>query len=269
VDQDRQHVHAALAIAPDRRSLTERHLIRSLAESVYRLAQIQRLQQKAVCADTYREALNFADEAGDTVGQAFIASGLGNAFLSVDSLHDLDEAERWFQKSLEVGDAENALVRGRTLGQLGLVAYQRFNDTRDETRTAGEHSRHLAEAARRYEQALEMIPETAVIDRGATHNQLGNIYRVRGDTERALYHYSQGIRHSELADDAFGAGQTRFNVALTLLGADRLSDARIYAEAALNNFQNFGDRAASEIDKAKRLVSVIDQHRTAGSVNAG
>jgi hypothetical protein len=39
----------------------------------------------------------------------------------------------------------------------------------------------------------------------------------------------------------------------------RLPDARAYAEAALVNFQRFGDRAAQEIQKAEQLIAEIDQ----------
>jgi hypothetical protein len=51
----------------------------------------------------------------------------------------------------------------------------------------------------------------------------------------------------------------RFNVALALLGADQLTDARAYAGAALANFRTFGNRAAAHIQNAERLIADIDQ----------
>jgi tetratricopeptide (TPR) repeat protein len=118
---------------------------------------------------------------------------------------------------------------------------------------------HIAEAARLYEQALDMMPATAVTERGIIHSQLGNIYNDAGDIDRALHHYQQDIRYCEQTGDIFGAGETRANVAIALLRADRLTDARAYAEAALVNFRTFGDRAADHIQEAERLIAAIDQ----------
>jgi tetratricopeptide (TPR) repeat protein len=259
VDWCRQHAQPALAVNPDGRDAIQRNIIRSLAMSLHELAEIQSEQGSSSSAATYKEALDVARAISDPAAQSFVALGLGNAFLNIDSLRNLDEAERWYRQSLAVAAAGDELTRGRILGQLGRVAYERFNDARVGKRPLKELARLLTESARLYEQALATIPQTAVIDRAATHNQLGNIYQNVGDVERALHHYRQCIRYGEEVGDAFGTGLTRYNVAVALLEAGRHSDARAYAEAALANFQIFGDRAASEIDHAQRLVSTIDQ----------
>jgi ABC-type transporter Mla subunit MlaD len=67
------------------------------------------------------------------------------------------------------------------------------------------------------------------------------------------------VNEPAIAGDIFGAGETRANVAMALLAAGRLSDARAYAEAALANFRTFGDRAADHIQDIERLVANIDQ----------
>jgi tetratricopeptide (TPR) repeat protein len=111
-----------------------------------------------------------------------------------------------------------------------------------------------------------LFPPTAIAQRGVAHNQLGVIFRRVGDIDRALQHYQQDIRYCEQAGDIFGAGLTRENVAIALLQADRVADARAYAEAALANFRTFGDRAADRIQNAERLLALIAQaeaqHRT-------
>jgi tetratricopeptide (TPR) repeat protein len=104
-----------------------------------------------------------------------------------------------------------------------------------------------------------MMPATAVKERGTIHNQLGNIHHNADDTDRALHHYQQDIRYCEQTGDIFGAGETRANVAIALLDAGRLSDARAYAEAALANFRTFGDRAAAHIQRTEHLIAAIDQ----------
>ena len=258
-DWNRQRAQPALAVAPDRRDATQRHAINTLVASLQGLGDIQREKGSPTCVATLREALDMASASGDTVGQAVTAFNIGRAYRNIADLRNLDEAERWYRMSLDLRAPHDGLGRGRCVGQLGLIAYERFNDARVAKRPVGELAHHLAEAARLYEQALDMMPATAVTERGTIHNQLGIIYRNAGDIDRALYHYQQDIRYCERAGDIFGAGETRANVAMALLAAGRLSDARAYAEAALANFRTFGDRAADHIQDIERLVANIDQ----------
>jgi len=156
--------------------------------------------------------------------------------------------------SLDLVAPDDTFGRGRCVGQLGRLAHERFLDVRKANRPVEELAHHLAEAARLYEQALDMMPATAIAERGTIHNQLGNIYHDAGDIDRALHHYQQDIRYCEQAGDIYGAGETRLNVSITLFQASRLADARAYAEAALANFRTFGDRATDRIQRAERLI---------------
>lgn len=259
VDWNRQRAQPALAVTPGRRDAMQRNAIRTLAASLHELAEIQREQGTPACAATYREALDLADAIGDTAAQAACAFNLGHAYEDIAELRNLDEAEHWCRKSLDLHAPDDGLGRGQCLGQLGRVAFERFQEARTAKRPAEELARHLTEAARLYEQALEMMPTTAVTDRGIAHNQLGIIYRSADDIDRALHHYRQSIQYGDKAGDIFGAGQRRFNVAIGLLQADRLADARAYAEAALANFRTFGNRAADEIQDTEGLIADIDQ----------
>jgi tetratricopeptide (TPR) repeat protein len=267
VDWDRQR---AQSNDPQRSEKLRRILGRSLSQ----LAYLQEQQGNPECVPTYREALGIAKTTEDSVLQSDIALRLGNAFLSIDSQRDLDKAEQWYRQSLNLAAKSDDRARGRILGQLGRVAYARFEDARDNKRPAEELLTFLNESARLYEEALETISHSAGPDRAAMHHQLGNIYSSAGDMDRALHHYHQGIRYSEQAGDIFGAGETRFNVAVALLNAGRFSDAQAYAAAALDNFQHFGDRAGSAINQARRLISIIDEVTNAdtrpksGSVDA-
>jgi hypothetical protein len=54
-------------------------------------------------------------------------------------------------------------------------------------------------------------------------------------------------------------GKAREDAAKTLARSGRLTDARAYAEAALANFETFGDRAATNIQDAERLIATIDE----------
>jgi tetratricopeptide (TPR) repeat protein len=259
VDWRRQRAEPALAAAPDRRDAMQQHAIRSLGTSLHELGQIQRQQGSPTCAAAYREALDLANAAGNTVGQATYSFNIGHAYKDIAEMRDLDEAERWYRMSLGLRPTHDGLARGGCVAQLGMVAYERFMEAQTAKRPVEELAHHIAEAARLYEEALDMMPATAVTARGIAHNQLGVIYSEAGDIDRALHHYQQDIRYCEQTGDIFGAGQTRENVALTLATAGRLSDARAYAEAALANLRTFGDRETHSIQKIERLIDAIDQ----------
>ncbi len=143
--------------------------------------------------------------------------------------------------------------------QLGAVALERFDDAR----AAGEAEpvllEHLNAALRYYQQALDLTPADDHEKRAITENQLGLIYRRAGDTGQALRHYQQSIQHDEARGNIYGAGQTRYNIALLLAGVGRTSDALLYARAALDNFQQAGPGAASDADAARQLIADLEQ----------
>ena len=83
---------------------------------------------------------------------------------------------------------------------------------------------HLNAAIRSYQQALDLIPADDQETRAISEHQLGDVYGRAGDTGQALRHYQQAIQHEEARGDIFGAGQTRYNIALLL--AERRPDRR-------------------------------------------
>jgi tetratricopeptide (TPR) repeat protein len=259
VDWDRRHAQPALAVTPDQRDAMQRQAVDILAISLQALAHIQRGQGSPTCATTFREALDLASATGNTAAQAVYAFNLAHAYKDIAELRNLDEAERWYGKSLDLRPPDDRLGRGMCVGQLGSVAYERFEDARTAGRPVEELARYIAEAARLYEQALDMMPATAVTERGTIHNMLGNIYDDTGDIDRALHHYRQSIQYADKAGEIFLAGGRRFNVAVTLADADRLTDARAYAEAALTNYRTFGDRAADLIQRTEGLIAKIGE----------
>jgi hypothetical protein len=59
--------------------------------------------------------------------------------------------------------------------------------------------------------------------------------------------------------DCFGAGQTRYNVAVTLFNADRLADAREWARAALRDYESCGN-ADEKVMLTAKLLERIESH---------
>ncbi|MFP5286466.1 MAG: tetratricopeptide repeat protein [Thermoanaerobaculia bacterium] len=212
---------------------------------------------RAECVPAYEESLELSERIGERAGAATCAFNLGTAFKDLPALRDLDQAEGWYRRSLELYEEHERHDRGQCVGQLGSVAHERFLDARTAKRPKEELLRHLNEAVKRYHEALDLLPADAVNDLAVSHNQLGLIYRSAGDLDRAVQHYREAIRYDEAQGDLYGAALARFNVALALLDAKRRVDALEYAEAALRGFEPYGAGAAQDIEDTRRLIAAI------------
>src|SRR5262249_17763095 len=132
----------------------------------------------------------------------------------------------------------------------------------DDARAAGEAQavllEHLNAALRHYQQALDLDDADDHQNRGVDEHQLGNIFWRAGDTGQALRHYQQSIQHKETRGDIYGAGRTRFAIALLLANAGRTDDALHYARAALDNYHRAGPGAATSTAAAERLIADLE-----------
>ena len=259
VDWDRRRATDALAKPSEDLIRAERGPIRTLAVSLHNLGQIQREQGRAECVDAYRESLDLSERIGDRAGAASVAINLGHGYKDLPALRDLDQAEQWYRRSLELRDEHDLQGRGGCLGALGNVVVERFREAHAADRPEDELLRHLKDAVRFYHQALDLLPEDDVDGLATAHNALGATYGVVGDLDRALPHYNVAIQYQEKQGNLYRAGQTRYNVALALVGAGRFADARDYALAALRNFESYRDRAAADIEDTKRLLERIEE----------
>jgi tetratricopeptide (TPR) repeat protein len=251
---------AAVALATPADSLTpvQRVQISNLAASLNQLGNILRSQEDPGCLQYFQEALALDQRIGDRAGEADDSGALGNAYLDVPGLRDLDQAERWFDRSLSLR-ANDQAGRAKNLNSLGTVARQRY----DAARAAGEAEpvllEHLNAALRSHQQALDLTPAGDHENRGIVENQLGNIYRQAGDVRRALGHYQRSIQHKEVRGDIYAAALTRYNIALLLAENDRASDALHYARAVLEGLQHAGPGAADIADRARQLIISLEQ----------
>jgi len=245
-------------------------LIRTLAASLAGLGDIQREQGEGACVTAYEEAATLLQRIGDRAAEAVAAFNLGYAYLQITTLRDLDttarldEAERWYQRSLDLRPPNEAQGRAQSTGQLGLVAYERFRAGRAAGAADSELLRHLNAAAQRYQEMLNLLPSTVLPDLAVAHNQLGVIYDDAGQTALARQHYDKSISYKEQSDDHYGAAGTRYNVAIMYAQSGDLATALLYAESALRGFQS-SPNAADRVQLAQQLIALIQRDKQGGT----
>ncbi len=259
VDWDRQRAAPALAAPPQELDDTQQNAIRTLAVSVSNLGDILREQGKPDCVEFYKEDYGLSLRIDDQPGAAVTAFNLGHAYEEIPALRDLDEAERWYRRSLELRAEGDRLGRSKCLSVLGYVARERFKEARAANKPGEELSRHFNTALQFYQQSLELIPPNAVDDLAVVHNQLGVIYHDAGDLESALPHYREAIRYAEVGGNLYKAAMYRYNVAVGLRGAGRLDEALLYAQEALRNYATYGEGAAKDVQRTQQLIALIEQ----------
>ncbi len=257
---DRDRAAAALTAPPASLTAGQRNQVHNLAASANDLGRILYEQRDPGCLPRFQEALDLSHLIGDQSAEAEAALSLGTSCLYVPGLQDLDQAEQWFRRSLSLRGDSDRLGRAKCLGSLGGVALARLDDAS----TAGQPGPvllgHLNAALRGYQQALDLTLADDHETRSTTEHQLGTVYHRAGDTRQALHHYQQAIQHQETRGDIYGAGQTRYNIALLLLNSDgRAADALLYARAALDNFRQAGPGATDLAARTGQLIARLEQ----------
>jgi len=117
----------------------------------------------------------------------------------------------------------------------------------------------LNKALGQYLYTLELLPKNAVDDLAVTHNAIGVIYKNAGQIDQALHYYNGSIRYKEASGNHFGAGRTRYNIALMMAQHGRFEEALLYARAALKNFEPYGEGAVQGIAVTKKLIRQIEE----------
>ncbi len=253
---------AALAVPVASLTQSDRTRIRNLSVAFNNLGNILLAQDDPGCLPQFQEAFSLAQRIGDRQWEAQVAGSLGNACM-LPGQSDLGQAENWLQHSLSLRDDNDRLGRALCLAVLGQVALGRVDDALDAGESESVLLKHLNAALSRYQQSLDLSPADDHEHRGVAEHQLGNIYRRSGDTSQALRHYRQAIQHDEARGYIYGAGQTRYGIAILLEEDDRISEALHYARAALHNYQEAGPGAADDADDARQFIAQLEQ-RTAG-----
>jgi tetratricopeptide (TPR) repeat protein len=255
----RDQAAAALAVPASSLTPVQRNQIGNLGGALVELGNVLLEQDDPECLPALQEAFALEQKADDRWGAAQAAGGLGSVYLSVTELSDLDQAEQWFRRSLQLRPDSDRHGRAHCLNSLGSVDLYRFNDALAARQPEAVLLEHLNAALRSYQQSLDLTPADDHETRAVTENQLGTVFRQAGDTSQALRHYQRSLQHEEARGNIYGAGQTRHNIALLLYRDGRADDALHYARAALDNFQQAGPGAAREADIARGYITELEQ----------
>jgi tetratricopeptide (TPR) repeat protein len=262
----REQAEEALEVPADLLNEDQHRLIRNLGVALTELGDVLRFQGNLGCLAYYREALTLDQRIGDRQAEAQDAGSLGNIYLDQDNvmpqLRDLDEAERWFKYSLSLRAAGDLIGRAANLGSLGGVARERFRDALEARQPAPVLLKHLNDALRDLNEALDLTPADDHAARGRREGVIGDIFAAAGDVGQALPHYQRSIHHAEVRGDKFRAGVTRYNVAVLLANDGRNGEALHYARAALDNFYEVGPGAAPDAADTEHLIAVLEQRTT-------
>jgi tetratricopeptide (TPR) repeat protein len=222
------------------------------------LGDILLLQEDPSCLSHYQEALALAQRIGDRAAEAQDAGSLGNAYLMVPALRDLDQAERWLRHSLSLRPDRDRYGRSKCLTVLGGIALERFNEAHAAGQAEPMLLKHINTALRSYQEALKLTPADDHEALGIRENQLGNVFSSAGETGQALRHYQRAVQHKEAHGDVYGAGTTRYNIAVLLARDGRINDALQYVYAALGNLRQAGQGAAPQVAVAERLITILE-----------
>ncbi|MEO1165975.1 MAG: tetratricopeptide repeat protein, partial [Chloroflexota bacterium] len=241
----------------------ERSQIRSLSMSMGELARIQREQGEVICINNYKEAYDLLLRIEDLSAAATVAFNLGHAYRKTGAASDLENAEKWYQRSLDLTPKGDFWGRATSLGQLGLVAYERFIEVRAEKNWENA-TEHIRTALTHYQDALSLFPANAINELAVTHNQLGIIYRSVGEITQALDHYQKSVHYDEQADNHYSAANTRYNMALLFESQGQFEHAMVYTDATLKGYQLYGERTAQEQAKVMRLIERIKAEMQGG-----
>lgn len=122
VGWSRGQAEAAPAAPATALTRDQRWAIENLAGSLGSLGDVLYDQDDPGCLPHYQEALALNERIADRSAQAQWAGSLGNAYLYVPELRDLDQAERWFSHSLGLLAETDLRGRAACVGSLANVA---------------------------------------------------------------------------------------------------------------------------------------------------
>lgn len=231
----------------------------SMTGSLHELGLLQQELGQPECIQSLKQSVVISKWIGDSCHEKLSTFALGVAYFSVDEIRNLQQAEHWFDRYSDLLEAHETWERSILFNEIGNLARERAYKVSTEGGSQEEVRARLQEAVEAYHQALELTPSHANGSLAFKHNLLSTAYRELRTIDASLENSREAIKFAELAGDLFEAGRARFNAAITSLENGDYDYARLYAQAALDNFGTFGQGAAAETSNTRTLLADIER----------
>jgi len=254
----RRRVAPALEADPARLDDSGRHLIRTLTVALHELGRHQTDAGDPASLATFGEVKTMCGRAGLRREAAVAAFNLGETYITVPAIRDLAAAEAAFRESLDLHLEDERIDRARCYGQLGNLAFERYQDADHAGADQAILESHFQAAIDGHQTALLLLPDNADDDRAVAHNQLGVIFNISEQFDTAIGHYREAVRHFEASGNSYRAAIARLNLAMILRVTQRFDDALDYACAALASFERFEGQATDMVELARHLIAAIE-----------
>jgi tetratricopeptide (TPR) repeat protein len=219
------------------------------------LASIQIEMGNAECIQTLMEAIEKSKMNSLEEIEAKLSMELGNAYMDLAGIRNLDQAEYWLKHSLELLGEFDEQREGRILVSLGKAAILRFEEAHKAGRLETER---LVEAVEYFQQALNIISPNSPEEMAMVHSAMGSAYAHANMFNEALRHCQEAISYVDAIGDNDRGAQLRFNAAIILEGAGQLSDALKYARSALEKFETLGPMRAKKVQEVQYKIIELD-----------
>lgn len=267
----RQHTGVLFKGSTTELNPVARNAIRGFGAALQQLGVLLHMQGESSCVEIYEEAIQIAQLIDDTTSEALVSFSFGNVYISSSHTNpffdastdfvpvDLDKAEYWFRRSLELRAGIDRLGRARCLNHLGLVTLERYAKAREDGQSNEELLRLLNSALHFHFQALELHPLDAKHDLGVTYSLIGRVYASVGNAEKVISNWQKALHYFEAAESVYHAAAVRLNIAVILQGTHRLLDAKDYAYAALSGFESYSNNVVDEVQRVRNLIARIDE----------
>jgi mono/diheme cytochrome c family protein len=193
---------SALATDPARLDEGDRHRIRA-SVALHELGRHRTDAGDPACLRTFDEMKAICRRAGLRREAAVAAFNLGEAYMNVAAIRDLGAAEAAFRESLDLHVEDERVDCARCHGQLGNLAFERYQDADRAGADKNTLDKLLQAAIDGHQTALLLLPVNADDDRAVAHNQLGVIFNSSRSFDPAISHYRQAVHHFEASGNAY------------------------------------------------------------------
>jgi signal transduction histidine kinase len=155
------------------------------------------------------KSLKLFEKVGDEVKQAISLGNIGNLYYE---LEQNKPAEQFYRKSLSLARKTNHLIsQGNALVNIGGIKFE--NGVKNDKMA---NALELDSALFYFLEAETILTKlNATYNLSAVYNNIGRIYFMKKDFNKALSFYENGLKTRELLEDKFGVGLSYINLAET------------------------------------------------------